>query len=87
MAGGGDGARGVSYLGRKVGDGTLRWINLGGSKEVDLKSGDRIKLCTPGGGGYGKLGEVNGFHVNGHGGQMNGYGAHIPRASGESERV
>jgi 5-oxoprolinase (ATP-hydrolysing) len=54
MAGGDDGARGIKYLGRKMKDDSLRWINLGGSKEVDLNAGNRIKLCTPGGGGYGQ---------------------------------
>lgn len=53
MAGGEDGARGVNRLGRKLEDGTIRWTNLGGCKEVDLNTGDRIMLCTPGGGGYG----------------------------------
>lgn len=86
MAGGEDGARGVNSLGRKMKDGSLRWINLGGSKEVDLKAGDRIKLETPGGGGYGKIGVTNGVHTNGvhvNGNGVNGtYPQHVPRANG-----
>lgn len=56
MAGGEDEARGVNYLGRKMDDASLRWINLDGSRKVDLQAGDRVKSCTPGGGGYGKPG-------------------------------
>ena len=37
-------------------DGSIRWINVGGGKEVDVHAGDRIMLCTPGGGGYGPVG-------------------------------
>ena len=29
-------------------------INLGGKNKVVLQSGDRIRILTPGGGGYGK---------------------------------
>ena len=82
MAGGGDGVRGVNYLGRKMKDGSLRWINVGGTKEVDLKKGDRIQICTPGGGGYGKEGEVNGDEHVGVNRATNGHKAHIPRANG-----
>lgn len=82
MAGGGDGAKGVNYLGRKMKDGSLRWINLGGSKEVDLAAGDRIKLETPGGGGYGKIGFMNGAHANGNGISNGSYAQHVPRANG-----
>jgi hypothetical protein len=32
---------GVNYLGRKMKDSSLRWINIGGAKEVDIKAGDR----------------------------------------------
>lgn len=78
MAGGGDGERGINYLARKMKDGSLRWINVGGSKEVDLKAGDRIQLCTPGGGGYGDGTKVNGHVRNG----VNGLAAHVPWANG-----
>lgn len=78
MAGGEDGARGVNYLGRKMKDGSLRWVHLGGSREVDLQAGDRIKLCTPGGGGYGKLGNVS--EADGSGAKS--YSEYVPRANG-----
>ena len=80
MAGGDDGARGVNYLGRKMDDGSLRWINLGGSREVDLQAGDRIKLCTPGGGVYGKPGAEE--EVKAADGYANGCTEHVPRANG-----
>lgn len=54
MAGGEDGLRGENRLGRKMKDGSLRWVNVGGTKEVNLNAGDRIEISTPGGGGYGK---------------------------------
>lgn len=94
MAGGDDGARGFNYLGRKMKDGSIRWINIGGSKEVDLHTGDRIMLCTPGGGGYGKKvsEKANGGHTNGHhansytngctGGMSSEYSVPITRANG-----
>jgi 5-oxoprolinase (ATP-hydrolysing) len=96
MAGGENGLRGENYLGRRMKDGSLRWINVGGTKEVDLKVGDRIKICTPGGGGYGKIDEetngniakpnglTNGTHSYANGitnGHTNGT-VHIPRANG-----
>jgi 5-oxoprolinase (ATP-hydrolysing) len=93
MAGGEDAARGVNYLGRKMKDGSLRWINVGGGKEINVKAGDHIMLCTPGGGGYGPVGGatngVNGL-TNGHTNGTNGvnghhngeYSAPIPRANG-----
>ncbi|KAH8666815.1 5-oxoprolinase [Xylariales sp. PMI_506] len=81
MAGGEDGSRGVNYLGRLMKDGSLRWINVGGTKEVDLKKGDRIQICTPGGGGYGKAGETNGEHVAVNGAATS-FAPHIPRANG-----
>lgn len=82
MEGGDDGSRGINYLGRKMKDGSIRWINVGGGKEVNVHAGDRIMLCTPGGGGYGKVGQANGVKTNGY---MNGngeYSAPIPRANG-----
>ncbi|KAH8901763.1 hypothetical protein GQ53DRAFT_851912 [Thozetella sp. PMI_491] len=82
MAGGGDGEPGVNFLGRKREDGTMRWINVGGTKEVDLRVGDRIKICTPGGGAYGSLEDGAEEPVqNGHEAK-NGYTVPIPRANG-----
>ena len=72
MAGGDDGKRGINYLGRKRADGSIKWVNVGGTREVDMEAGDRLKLCTPGGGGYGEAAKVNGLHVNGRG--VNGHG-------------
>jgi 5-oxoprolinase (ATP-hydrolysing) len=55
MAGGADGLRGENRLGRKMKDGSLRWVNVGGTKEVNLNAKDRIAIYTPGGGGYGRI--------------------------------
>jgi len=49
LAGGEPGARGLNLLIRKDG----RVISLGGKNEVYVEPGDRIRLETPGGGGYG----------------------------------
>jgi len=32
-----------------------RWINLGGKNTAAMKAGERIIVCTPGGGGWGKV--------------------------------
>ena len=49
MEGGGDGARGINLVIKKDG----RSINLGGKNSIAVQSGDRIRIHTPGGGGYG----------------------------------
>ena len=33
-----------------------RWINLGGKNTAAMEKGERIVVCTPGGGGWGKVG-------------------------------
>ena len=33
--------------------------NLGGNNTAAMKAGERIIICTPGGGGYGPLGELD----------------------------
>ena len=52
LAGGEPGARGRNLLIRKDG----RVVSLGGKNEVYVEPGDRIRLETPGGGGYGQPG-------------------------------
>ncbi|ETN44794.1 uncharacterized protein HMPREF1541_09669 [Cyphellophora europaea CBS 101466] len=54
MAGGDEGKRGVNLWIRKdPEDGTVRTISLGGKATAPFNAGDRIVVCTPGGGGYG----------------------------------
>ena len=54
MAGGGDGSRGVNlFLRHELNDGSYYTINLGGKNSVSMKKHDRIRVVTPGGGGYG----------------------------------
>ncbi len=50
LNGGEPGQCGINLFIRK--DGTL--INLGGKKEIQAQPGDRLRIMTPGGGGYGK---------------------------------
>ncbi|KAK9768415.1 hypothetical protein K7432_000959 [Basidiobolus ranarum] len=51
LEGGQDGATGLNLWIRKDGP----TVNLGGKNTVIVGSGDRIVICTPGGGGWGKL--------------------------------
>ncbi|KAL1865464.1 hypothetical protein VTK73DRAFT_5230 [Phialemonium thermophilum] len=54
MAGGEEGKRGLNlWIRRDPDDGSIRTINLGGKATVTMSAGDRIIVCTPGGGGYG----------------------------------
>ncbi|GAB0491286.1 hypothetical protein MMPV_002538 [Pyropia vietnamensis] len=48
-SGGGDGVRGENWLSR--GGGSL--LRLGGKATVEVVAGDRLRICTPGGGGWG----------------------------------
>jgi len=63
MAGGSPASCGVNYWIRKIKDeeGQIkeRVINLGGKNTVHMKPGERIIVCTPGGGGYGQVEEDN----------------------------
>ncbi len=49
LAGGGDGERGLNLFIRKGG----RVLNLGGKNDIRAAPGDRLRILTPGGGGYG----------------------------------
>ncbi|CAG8552365.1 8281_t:CDS:2 [Ambispora gerdemannii] len=53
LNGGKDGACGLNLLIRKNENGDERVLNLGGKNSVEVKSGDRVIICTPGGGGWG----------------------------------
>ena len=53
LAGGGDGAPGVNVVSRQGRDEALA-----GKAQVRLAAGDRLRLSTPGGGGYGAAGEA-----------------------------
>ncbi|KAG8623020.1 hypothetical protein KVT40_007996 [Elsinoe batatas] len=44
----------------KTGEGVrwvYRWVSLGGKNTATMKEGERIVVCTPGGGGWGRKGE------------------------------
>lgn len=66
LAGGEDAACGINYWVRKVQKGGRgpdsdelvdRYINLGGKNTASMQAGERIIINTPGGGGWGKVGE------------------------------
>ena len=56
LAGGGDGARGVNLWLRRSGDEAAQpaAVSLGGKATVLMDAFDRLRLLTPGGGGYGR---------------------------------
>jgi 5-oxoprolinase (ATP-hydrolysing) len=53
MEGGGDGKAGKNTLRKKIGLGMFRDINFGGKNSAIVNAGDRFKIETPGGGGWG----------------------------------
>ncbi|KAK4934667.1 hypothetical protein LTR10_024131 [Elasticomyces elasticus] len=70
MDGGEPGATGLNlWLCKDTVTGQDRTVNIGGKGSVPMKTGDRVVIMTPGGGGYGKA--VNG-EVKGNG-MVNGY--------------
>ncbi|KXZ56217.1 hypothetical protein GPECTOR_1g189 [Gonium pectorale] len=52
LLGGGDAEPGLNLLIRREG----RTVNIGAKATVRLEAGDRLRICTPGGGGYGPEG-------------------------------
>ncbi|KAJ3755736.1 Hydantoinase B/oxoprolinase-domain-containing protein [Lentinula raphanica] len=56
MRGGEPGRRGRNVWLQSLGDGLYNEIYLGGKNEAPMKTGDRIRIETPGGGGYGTPG-------------------------------
>ena len=63
LEGGGDGGRGENWWMRRVGKGgdkgeemEYRKVSLGGKNTAAMQPGERIVVCTPGGGGWGKVG-------------------------------
>ena len=66
LEGGKEAACGINYWVRHVQKGGRgddreeredRWINLGGKNTAAMESGERIVVCTPGGGGWGRVGQ------------------------------
>jgi len=55
MNGGGNAKRGINLLLKTIDttSGAVKTINLGGKNQVNVGSGDSIRILTPGGGGYG----------------------------------
>lgn len=55
LQGGEDGQRGVNLWVKKLENGEERIVSLGGRSSVNIKSGERIIIKTPGGGGWGPI--------------------------------
>lgn len=53
MHGGENGESGANYWVQKLENGTERWVNIGPRGQVNMKTGDRCVIHTPGGGGWG----------------------------------
>ncbi|CAI2166520.1 8587_t:CDS:10 [Funneliformis geosporum] len=54
LQGGKDGSKGLNLWIRRNENGSeVRTINLGGKNTIKVNAGDRIVICTPGGGGWG----------------------------------
>ena len=51
--GGSPGSQGKNLILRKTKDGPFREINMGGKNSTFVKRGDRFRIETPGGGGWG----------------------------------
>jgi 5-oxoprolinase (ATP-hydrolysing) len=54
MNGGEDGARGTNTWFRKTEEGEYEAISVSSNGIAKLKKGDRVRIQTPGGGGWGK---------------------------------
>ncbi|KAK6198632.1 5-oxoprolinase [Scheffersomyces amazonensis] len=59
--GGEPGHVGENYLGRNRGNGVIQWIRLPSLAEIEIKSGDILKILTPGGGGFGNVNDTDEF--------------------------
>lgn len=59
MHGGEDGQRGVNLWIRRLESGEERVVSIGGRSSVNIKTGERIIIQTPGGGGWGKIEDQN----------------------------
>lgn len=70
LEGGEDGASGLNLWVRPNPEGGEKVVNLGGKNTASFSSGDRIIVCTPGGGAWGKAEDKKASHmpngVNGH---------------------
>ncbi|KAF4775174.1 hydantoinase B/oxoprolinase [Colletotrichum scovillei] len=59
MMGGENGESGANYWVQKTDDGDERWISIGPRGQVDMNTGNRCVIHTPGGGGWGISDELS----------------------------
>jgi 5-oxoprolinase (ATP-hydrolysing) len=57
MLGGENGESGANYWVQKMEDGSERWVSIGSRGQINMKTGDRCVIHTPGGGGWGLPGD------------------------------
>lgn len=57
MASGGPGMSGKNTLVERMPNGNDRLVNIGGRKDFNVQTGDRVIIETPGGGGWGLPGD------------------------------
>lgn len=67
MFGGENGQCGANYWVQRDEEGGERWVNIGSRGQINMKTGDRCVIHTPGGGGWGSPDEVNDSTVKGNG--------------------
>ncbi|KAF3768147.1 hypothetical protein M406DRAFT_345789 [Cryphonectria parasitica EP155] len=54
MLGGEAGQSGANYWVQRLEDGSERWVSIGSRGQINMKTGDRCVIQTPGGGGWGQ---------------------------------
>lgn len=57
LRGGGEGKVGINTWIKQSSDAKTRKVNLGGKASIRVTAGDRLVLQTPGGGGWGAMGD------------------------------
>ncbi|KUI67175.1 hypothetical protein VM1G_03564 [Cytospora mali] len=85
MFGGENGESGANYWVQKMEDGSERWVNIGSRGQINMKTGDRCVIHTPGGGGWGIPDDSDVKDVNDVNGVVDGPwqgNAVYPRAAG-----
>lgn len=59
MFGGENGESGANYWVQKMEDSSERWVSIGSRGQINMKTGDRCVIHTPGGGGWGVPGNAD----------------------------
>jgi 5-oxoprolinase (ATP-hydrolysing) len=81
FSGGLEGGKGANYWVKKNPDGSERWVSMGPKNMVQMQTGDRCVIHTPGGGGWGAPGTALAISEPTLSNVPNGV-SHLPRAMG-----